>query len=53
MTETTQILIKHGLPLVFTAVLLEQLGLPLPACSGVVVNTASHSVSLGTERRAA
>jgi membrane protein DedA with SNARE-associated domain/rhodanese-related sulfurtransferase len=31
MTETTQFLINHGLPLVFGAVLLEQLGLPLPA----------------------
>jgi membrane protein DedA with SNARE-associated domain/rhodanese-related sulfurtransferase len=31
MTETTQFLIKHGLPLVFGAIFLEQLGLPLPA----------------------
>src|SRR5215470_3699094 len=31
MAETTQFLINHGLPLVFGAVLLEQLGLPLPA----------------------
>jgi len=31
MTETTQFLIKHGLPLVFGAVLIEQLGLPVPS----------------------
>lgn len=31
MTETTEFLIKHGLPLVFGAIFLEQLGLPLPA----------------------
>src|SRR5215510_448723 len=31
MTETIQFLIKHGLPLVFGAVFLEQMGLPLPA----------------------
>ena len=31
MTETTQFLINHGLPLVFVAVFLEQMGLPLPA----------------------
>lgn len=31
MTETTQFLISHGLPIVFAAVFLEQMGLPLPA----------------------
>src|ERR1051326_6827785 len=31
MTDTTQFLIKHGLPLVFAAIFVEQLGLPLPA----------------------
>jgi len=31
MTATTQFLIDHGLPLVFAAVFLEQVGLPLPA----------------------
>lgn len=31
MTETNQFLINHGPPLVFGAVLLEQLGLPVPA----------------------
>ncbi len=31
MDETTQFLIRHGLPLVFAAVFLEQMGLPLPA----------------------
>lgn len=31
MTETSQFLVNHGLPIVFAAVLLEQIGLPLPA----------------------
>jgi len=31
MSETTQFLIRHGLPLVFAAVLVEQMGLPIPA----------------------
>src|SRR5262245_53785881 len=31
MNETTQFLIRHGLPLVFAAVLVEQMGLPIPA----------------------
>jgi membrane protein DedA with SNARE-associated domain/rhodanese-related sulfurtransferase len=31
MTESSQFLINHGLPLVFGAVFLEQMGLPLPA----------------------
>jgi membrane protein DedA with SNARE-associated domain/rhodanese-related sulfurtransferase len=31
MTETSQFLIRHGLPLVFGTVFLEQMGLPLPA----------------------
>jgi membrane protein DedA with SNARE-associated domain/rhodanese-related sulfurtransferase len=31
MTETSQFLIRHGLPLVFAAVLIEQMGLPIPA----------------------
>lgn len=31
MTETTQFLVRHGVPLVFGAVFLEQMGLPLPA----------------------
>jgi len=31
MSQTTQFLINHGLPLVFAAVFVEQMGLPLPA----------------------
>ncbi|HZR17701.1 MAG TPA: DedA family protein/thiosulfate sulfurtransferase GlpE [Verrucomicrobiae bacterium] len=31
MSETTQFLVRHGLPLIFAAVFVEQLGLPLPA----------------------
>ena len=30
-TETSQFLMRHGLPLVFAAVLVEQMGLPIPA----------------------
>ena len=31
MNETTQFLVNHGLPLVFAAVFVDQIGLPLPA----------------------
>ncbi len=31
LTETSQFLIRHGLPLVFAAVFVEQMGLPIPA----------------------
>ena len=31
MTDTTQFLINHGPPLVFAAVFLDQMGVPLPA----------------------
>src|SRR4051812_34715278 len=31
MSQSTEFLVNHGLPLVFGAVLLEQLGVPLPA----------------------
>src|SRR5438093_7854583 len=31
MSETSQFLMRHGLPLLFAAVLVEQLGLPIPA----------------------
>ena len=31
MTETSQFLIRHGLPLIFAAVLVEQFGVPIPA----------------------
>src|SRR5262245_52708277 len=31
MGEATQFLIRHGLPLIFAAVLVEQMGVPLPA----------------------
>ncbi len=31
MSETTQFLIRHGLPLLFAAVFVEQMGLPIPA----------------------
>src|SRR5881397_2683874 len=31
MNETTQFLMRHGLPLVFAAVFVEQMGLPIPA----------------------
>ena len=31
MSETSQFLIRHGLPLLFAAVLVEQFGVPIPA----------------------
>src|SRR5947207_1089207 len=31
MNETSQFLMRHGLPLVFAAVLVEQFGVPIPA----------------------
>src|SRR5689334_15992594 len=31
MTQTSQFLVSHGLPLIFAAVFVEQMGLPLPA----------------------
>jgi len=31
MNETNQFLMRHGLPLVFAAVFVEQMGLPIPA----------------------
>src|SRR5260370_22412925 len=52
MTETSQFLINHGLPLVFGAVLLEQMGLPLPAipwllAAGALSATGKFSLFLG------
>jgi membrane protein DedA with SNARE-associated domain/rhodanese-related sulfurtransferase len=52
MTQTSQFLINHGLPLVFAAVFLEQLGLPLPAApwllaAGALAATGAFSLSLG------
>ena len=52
MTETTQFLINHGPPIVFTAVFLEQMGLPLPAvplllAAGALSATGKFSPLLG------
>ncbi len=52
MAETTQFLINHGLPLVFVAVFLEQMGLPLPAlpwlmAAGALSATGQFSLFLG------
>jgi membrane protein DedA with SNARE-associated domain len=49
MTETSQFLVNHGLPLVFGAVFLEQMGLPLPAppwllAAGALSATAKFSL---------
>ncbi len=51
-TTTTQFLINHGLPLVFAAVFLEQIGLPLPAlpwllAAGALSATGRFSPLLG------
>jgi membrane protein DedA with SNARE-associated domain/rhodanese-related sulfurtransferase len=52
MTQSTQFLINHGLPLVFAAVLVEQLGLPLPAfpwllAAGALSAAGQFSLLLG------
>jgi membrane protein DedA with SNARE-associated domain/rhodanese-related sulfurtransferase len=52
MAETTQFLINHGLPLVFAAVFVEQLGLPLPAlpwllAAGALAASGKFSLLLG------
>ena len=52
MTDTTQFLVKHGLPLVFVAVFLEQMGLPLPVvpwllAAGALAAMGKFSLFLG------
>jgi len=52
MSETSQFLINHGLPLVFAAVFVEQMGLPLPAlpwllAAGALSATGQFSLPLG------
>lgn len=52
MSQTTQFLIDHGLPLVFAAVFVEQIGLPLPAlpwlmAAGALSATGQFSLVLG------
>src|SRR3954469_6975389 len=52
MTETTQFLMRHGLPLVFGAVLIEQLGVPIPAVPlllavGALSATGNFSLATG------
>lgn len=44
MPQTTQFLVQHGLPLVFAAILLEQLGLPLPAAPWLLAAGALSAV---------
>src|SRR6266851_3089274 len=51
MNETSQFLIRHGQPLVFAAVLIEQLGVPIPAVPlllAVGALSALGKFSLGT-----
>jgi len=53
MSATSQFLIAHGLPLVFAAVFLEQLGLPLPAlpwllAAGALSATGQFNLASGT-----
>src|ERR1041384_5120892 len=52
MTQTTQFLINHGVPLVFVAVFVEQMGLPLPAlpwllAAGALSAAGEFSLPLG------
>ena len=44
MTDTTQFLVNHGMSIVFVAVFLEQMGLPLP----VVPWTKRHEEELNS-----
>lgn len=52
MSQTSQFFIRHGLPLVFVAVLVEQVGLPLPAlpwllAAGALSATGQFSFPIG------
>src|SRR5215469_13397222 len=52
MSQTMQFLISHGLPLVFAAVFVEQMGLPLPAfpwllAAGALSATGKFNLALG------
>ncbi|EEF60961.1 Rhodanese domain protein [Pedosphaera parvula Ellin514] len=52
LNETSQFLIRHGLPLLFAAILVEQMGLPIPAlplllAAGALSATGKFSLSLG------
>jgi membrane protein DedA with SNARE-associated domain/rhodanese-related sulfurtransferase len=52
MTETTQFLVHYGAPIVFVAVFLEQMGLPLPAvplllAAGALSATGEFNLFLG------
>jgi membrane protein DedA with SNARE-associated domain/rhodanese-related sulfurtransferase len=52
MTEQTQFLVNHGAPIVFVAVFLEQMGLPLPVAplllaAGALSATAQFSLPFG------
>src|ERR1051325_7658319 len=44
MAEATEFLVRHGLPLVFGAIFLEQLGLPLPAAPWLLAAGALSAV---------
>src|SRR5437879_5272749 len=53
MNETSQFLMRHGLPLVFAAVFVEQMGLPIPAVPllltvGALSAIGKFSLLLGT-----
>src|SRR5262249_8101225 len=52
MSHTTQFLVNHGLPLVFAAVFVEQMGLPIPAfpwllAAGALSAAGKFNLSLG------
>ena len=52
MSETSQFLINHGLPLVFAAVFVNQMGVPLPAipwllAAGALSSTRQFNMGLG------
>ncbi|HUC83608.1 MAG TPA: hypothetical protein VL970_00340, partial [Candidatus Acidoferrales bacterium] len=52
MSQTTQFLIGHGLPILFGVILLEQMGLPLPGvpwllAAGALSATRQFNLGLG------
>src|ERR1051326_9396587 len=52
MSQASQFLIRHGLPLVFAAVLVEQMGVPLPAmpwllAAGALAALGQFNLALG------
>ena len=50
LNETSQFLIRHGLPLIFAVVLVEQMGLPIPALPVLLAAGALAAADMGNGR---